>query len=93
MRVRKNFLLAFLIVCLFTFSSALWSLDLPQQQEPPQNPPIHGPFQGKKFCYNTGKEKNCDCHRLCINGQPGKDNTCKNYCYEDKCKCRTKCNS
>ena len=56
-------------------------------------PVQHGEFEGKKMCYNYGKEKNCDCHRMCYNGTPGKDNMCKNYCWEDKCGCRTACNS
>lgn len=58
----------------------------------PQPGPVHGPFQGKKECYNyPPKKKNCDCHRVCSGGQPNKDPQCKNYCFEDKCKCRTNC--
>jgi len=95
MKAKKNLALVFLIVCLFTFSSILWSLDLPQQQqEPPQTPPSsHGSCKGEKFCYNFGKEKNCDCKRECVNGVPQEDRACCNYCFKDKCKCRTKCNS
>ncbi len=60
---------------------------------PPATVPQHGEFEGKKLCYNTGKEKNCDCYKMCVNGQKQNDNKCKNYCYEDKCKCRTACSS
>lgn len=67
-----------------------------QQEEGPPSPPQggpHGPFQGKKFCYNLGKNKNCECFRDCVNGVPAKEQKCKNFCYEDKCKCKTKCQS
>lgn len=72
---------------------AVASAQVQAQEEDPPAPPQHGEFGGKKMCYNTGKEKNCDCHRACYNGTPGKDNKCKNYCFEDKCKCRTACNT
>lgn len=52
-----------------------------------------GPFKGEKECFNFGKNKNCECHRGCSDGQPGKDPKCQNYCHEDKCKCRTDCNT
>lgn len=63
-------------------------------QSDQQDPPIqHGPFGGKKKCYNKGKDANCECQRECYNGTPGKDAKCKNYCYEDQCMCATKCQS
>ena len=63
------------------------------QEEGAPAPPQHGEFEGKKFCYNTGKGKNCDCHRMCNNGTPMHDPKCKNHCFEDHCKCHTACNS
>ena len=102
MRIKKNLILIFLTMLLIGTSFTLGLLLTPaiaqeNQQDPDAPPPGtvpgHGEFGGKKFCYNTGKQKNCDCHKMCLNGKPQNDNKCKNYCYEDHCKCRTACQS
>lgn len=97
--MRKDFYLAvvllFVLTVTVTNSIGLVPSSLQQtiQSDQQEQPPSHGPFGGKKKCYNKGKEANCECVRECFNGLPGKDAKCKNYCYEDQCACATKCQS
>ncbi len=91
----KRALIIFLAVAFFTAylpaianAHPLGFMLFYQSQQPSQ----HGPFKGEKECFNfPKKKKNCECNRECQNGQKQKDTKCMNYCFEDKCKCKTKC--
>lgn len=97
--MRKDFYLirVFLFVLVFAVTNSIGFVQTnppqPAQSDTQEAPPQHGPFGGKKKCYNKGKEANCECARDCYNGVPGKDRKCQNYCYEDQCACATKCQS
>ena len=74
---------------------ALNAFPVPALFQIPKDPnpdSVHGPLGGKVECHNVGKNKNCECFRECgKDGKPERDKKCGNRCFEDHCKCRTKC--
>lgn len=87
--------LILLIVMAITFMPSSIALQsMPVTFQVPRDPDpnsMHGPLGGKVECHNVGKKANCRCFRECVDGKPGRDKKCGNRCFEDKCKCRSKC--
>ena len=80
-----------LVVSSFILTTTLLFTQIPPDPDPDSG---HGPLKGQTECHNDrGKKSNCACFRECIEGVPQRDKRCGNRCHEDKCKCRSKCNS
>ncbi len=81
--------LSFLLILAVVAAPAAPPFQIPKDPNP-DSP--HGPLGGKVECHNVGKDRNCECFRECTkDGKPERDKRCGNRCFEDHCKCRTKC--